>query len=166
MSYSQSRETGFESPLLPFRSLDIFVLSSTPQFTRLHKWLLGYRQQWKCEWIVVASTWLPDGWMLIREVDWCCNEQFCQGLKCIYSALSGPTDWTLCYIKSYLYFFFSRKLAMFWVLSQTGNVLSAVESVWVEIMRILNEYIDFTDYDSHTDVSLCSLVNITVHCCW
>ena len=61
------------------------------------------------------------------------------------------------YIKSYLYFFF---------FTQTGNVLSALESVWVEIMRILNEYIDFTDYDSEdTDVSLCSLVNITVHCC-
>ena len=33
---SQSRESGFESPLLPFRSLGIFVLFTTPQSTQLY----------------------------------------------------------------------------------------------------------------------------------
>ena len=30
---------GSNAPLLPFRRLGIFVLSSTPQFTQLYKWL-------------------------------------------------------------------------------------------------------------------------------
>ena len=34
---SQSRASGFESPLLPFQSLDIFVLSTTPLLTQLYK---------------------------------------------------------------------------------------------------------------------------------
>ena len=34
---SQSREPGFESPLLPFRRLGIFVLSTMPQLTQLYK---------------------------------------------------------------------------------------------------------------------------------
>ena len=34
---SQSREPGFESPLLPFRSLGIFFHSTTPQSTQLYK---------------------------------------------------------------------------------------------------------------------------------
>ena len=37
MPGSQSREPGLESPLLPFRSSDIFVLSMMPQFTQLYK---------------------------------------------------------------------------------------------------------------------------------
>ena len=34
---SQSREPGFESALLPIRSLGIFVLSTTPLFIQLYK---------------------------------------------------------------------------------------------------------------------------------
>ena len=37
MPDSQSREPGFESPLLPFRSLDIFFHFATPQSTQLYK---------------------------------------------------------------------------------------------------------------------------------
>ena len=37
MLYSQSREPGFESPLLLFQSLGIFVLCKMPQFTQLYK---------------------------------------------------------------------------------------------------------------------------------
>ena len=46
MPDSQSREPGFESPLLPFRSLGIFFHFTTPQ---LYKLVPGYRQWWKCE---------------------------------------------------------------------------------------------------------------------
>ena len=41
MTDSQSREPGFESPLLRFRSLGIFVLSMTPQSTQLYKLVPG-----------------------------------------------------------------------------------------------------------------------------
>ena len=37
MPDSQSREPGFESPLLPFRSLGIFFHFTTPQPTQLYK---------------------------------------------------------------------------------------------------------------------------------
>ena len=37
MPDSQSREPGFESPLLPFRSLGIFFHFTTPQSTQLYK---------------------------------------------------------------------------------------------------------------------------------
>ena len=37
MPDSQSREPGFESPLIPFRSLDIFFHFTTPQSTQLYK---------------------------------------------------------------------------------------------------------------------------------
>ena len=37
MPDSQSREPRFKSPLLPFQSLGIFVLSAMPQFTQLYK---------------------------------------------------------------------------------------------------------------------------------
>ena len=37
MPDSQSREPEVESPLLPFQSLGIFVLSTTPRFTQLYK---------------------------------------------------------------------------------------------------------------------------------
>ena len=36
MPDSQSKEPGIETPLIPFRSLGIFVLSVTPQFTQLY----------------------------------------------------------------------------------------------------------------------------------
>ena len=52
MPDSQSREPGFESPLLPFRSLGIFFHFTTPQSTQLYKWVPGYRRWWK---IVVAQ---------------------------------------------------------------------------------------------------------------
>ena len=45
---------GSNPPLLLFRSLDIFVLATTSQFTR--KWTPGYRQWWKCEW----KSWLSN----------------------------------------------------------------------------------------------------------
>ena len=37
MPDSQSREPGFESPMLPFRSLGIFFHFTTPQSTQLYK---------------------------------------------------------------------------------------------------------------------------------
>ena len=37
MPDSQSRDPGFESPLLPFRSLGIFFHFTTPQSTQLYK---------------------------------------------------------------------------------------------------------------------------------
>ena len=37
MPDSQSREPGFESPLIPFRSLGIFFHFTTPQSTQLYK---------------------------------------------------------------------------------------------------------------------------------
>ena len=57
-----------ESPLLPFRSLGIFVLSMTPQFTELYKWIPGYRRSWKCDWIVAARN-CCNARMLPREAE-------------------------------------------------------------------------------------------------
>ena len=37
MPDSQSREPGFESPLLPFQSLGIFFHFTTPQSTQMYK---------------------------------------------------------------------------------------------------------------------------------
>ena len=37
MPDSQSREPGFESPMIPFRSLGIFFHFTTPQSTQLYK---------------------------------------------------------------------------------------------------------------------------------
>ena len=37
MPDSQSRDPGFESPLIPFRSLGIFFHFTTPQSTQLYK---------------------------------------------------------------------------------------------------------------------------------
>ena len=45
---------GSNPPLLPFRSLGIFVLSTMPQFTQLCTWL--YRQWWKCERMLFAHN--------------------------------------------------------------------------------------------------------------
>ena len=80
---SQLREPGFESPLLPFQSLGIFVLSTTPQFPELNKWVPGYRQWWKYEWLVVACNCCVAR-MLPKKPSWCRNEQVCQGwsIKC------------------------------------------------------------------------------------
>ena len=41
--------------------------------------------------------------MLPGMPSWCRNEQVCQGGQKVYSALSGPTDWILRYIKSTLF---------------------------------------------------------------
>ena len=46
---TRNREPGFEFPLLPFRSLGIFVLFTAPQSTHLYKRVPGYRQWWRCE---------------------------------------------------------------------------------------------------------------------
>ena len=60
MPDSQSREPGFESPLLLFRSLGILFHSKTPQFTYLYKEVSDHRQRWKCQWCLCAfiAVWL------------------------------------------------------------------------------------------------------------
>ena len=71
MQDSQSRELVFESPLLPFRIWGIcriFVLSTTPQFSGLYKWVPGFRRWWKCERIVLARNCCAAR-MLPREVE-------------------------------------------------------------------------------------------------
>ena len=95
MPDSQSREPWFECPLLPFRSLLIFVLSMTPQLTQLCKLVPGYRQWWKCESIVFAPN-CSMARMLPREVK-LVSEWTGLGVKC--NAVSGPTNWILRYIK-------------------------------------------------------------------
>ena len=57
ISAVESREPGLESPLLPFRSSDIFVLSTMPQFTQLYKWVPGYSQWEKCDRKDFSSNW-------------------------------------------------------------------------------------------------------------
>ena len=42
------------------------------------------------------------GWMLPEKPRWCLSEQVCPGSK-VYSALSGPEDWILRYIRTCLY---------------------------------------------------------------
>ena len=46
---------GSNPPLLPFRSLGIFVISMMHLFTQLYKWVPGCRQWWKIEWF---SRWV------------------------------------------------------------------------------------------------------------
>ena len=55
-------------PLLMFQSVSIFVLHTTPQFTKLYKWVPVYRCSWKCEWIVFARNCCVAR-MLTREVE-------------------------------------------------------------------------------------------------
>ena len=58
-----NRESQRFNPFVLFRRLDVFILSMTPQFTLLYKWVPCYRQLWKFEWIVfslcaVIAVWL------------------------------------------------------------------------------------------------------------
>ena len=54
--------------LLPFRSLDIFTISTMTQFTQLYRWVPDYRRWWKCECLVVACNCCMTR-MLPREVE-------------------------------------------------------------------------------------------------
>ena len=57
MPDSQSEEPGFESTLLLFLSLGIFVLHwRLSPLEQLYKSVPGYKQWWKCEWIVSARN--------------------------------------------------------------------------------------------------------------
>ena len=80
MPDSQSREPGFESPLLPFRSLCMFVLCTVPRFSQLYKWVPGYGRWWKCEWIVFARNCCMA--RMKEKSNRCQNEQVCQEVKC------------------------------------------------------------------------------------
>ena len=80
MPDSQSRDPGFESPLLPFQSLGIFVLSMRPQATKhINEYLAidsggnvsGYSLR-------VLAAWLE---CFQEKLSWCWNEQVCQGRK-------------------------------------------------------------------------------------
>ena len=102
---SQSREPVFQSPLLLFQSLGIFVLTPWPQLTQLCKWVPGYRL-WKCKWLVVARNFcmariLPGEAELVSE--WTGLSERAKSV----STLSDPTDWIMCYIKIYLFTFYN-----------------------------------------------------------
>ena len=76
---------GSNPPLPPFRRLGIFILSTTPQFTQLYKWVPGYRQWWTCEWIVVAriccmARMLPGEAELVSEWTGLPGEEKCEAL--------------------------------------------------------------------------------------
>ena len=45
----------------------------------------------------VIAAWLE---CFPEKSSWCRNEQVCQWGHKLFSALSGPTDWILCYIKT------------------------------------------------------------------
>ena len=65
MPDSRSREHGFESHFLPLRSLAIFVLTTTPQYTYVYKRVHGCRRRWTYECILFARNYsvarmLPD----------------------------------------------------------------------------------------------------------
>ena len=114
MPDSQSRKPWFKSHFRPFRSLAIFVLSMTPQVTKLYKWVPCYRQWWKYEWIVFgrkcsATRVLP--WEVELVPEWTGQP----GGE-VLSALSGPTDWILRYLKIciYLFYLFSRERPTLW----------------------------------------------------
>ena len=57
MPDSQSREPGFEFPLLLLRSFGIFVLYTVSLFTQLYKSLLGFRQC--CEFSCILTLIFP-----------------------------------------------------------------------------------------------------------
>ena len=46
---TQSGEPVFEAPRQPFRGLDIFFISTMPQFSQLYKCVPGYRRWYICE---------------------------------------------------------------------------------------------------------------------
>ena len=82
MPDTSSREPGIESPLLLLRRLDIFVISTTPQFTQLYKRVPFYRQ-----WRKYVSEWSSRSNCSVAECfpeksSWYRNEQVCQGVKC------------------------------------------------------------------------------------
>ena len=77
---TRNRKILGSSPLLlPFRSLGMFVLSTTPQLTQLYKWVSGYRQ-YPVE-IGVNSLHIiaPKLECFPEKLSWCRNEQVCRG---------------------------------------------------------------------------------------
>ena len=107
MPDSQSRESGFESPLPPFWRLGIFVLFTTPQFTQPYKWVPGYRRWWKYEWVVFTRN-CGMVWMVAREVElvseWTHRSAGGGGVKCNALWTVQRTGY-MRYIKTYLYVF-------------------------------------------------------------
>ena len=88
---SQLRDPGFESPLLPFQSLGLFILSMTPQFTQLYKWVPDYRM-WVIILRTVIATWLE---CFPEKSSWCRNEQVCQGWHVKHFERSSGLDTAL-----------------------------------------------------------------------
>ena len=76
---------GSNPPSVPFQSLGIFVLSTTPQFTRLY------------------FAWLE---CFPEKLRWCWNEQVCQGVTCKRFERFNGLDTAL--YKTYLYIFFQE----------------------------------------------------------
>ena len=79
-------------------------------YTQLYKWVPGYIQRWTCVWQplrINCSIWLDasqriwDGVRLNRSA---------REVKC-KSTLSNPEDWMLCYIRTYLFIFFTSHLS-------------------------------------------------------
>ena len=94
MPDSQSSEPGFESCFA--------TVSKIGHFRSLH---------WRPCWLSCINEYLA--WRVIaawlecfpEKPSWCRNEQVCQGGQKVKSALSGPTDWILHYIKTTFTFY-------------------------------------------------------------
>ena len=107
MSDSQSRESGFESPLC-YRFEDWAFLYSPrcpSSLSFINKWVPGYRRWWKCVWIVFAHICCVARMLPLRSWVGVWMNRSDRGLW--VGALSDPTDWILCYIKTYIYLFLS-----------------------------------------------------------
>ena len=76
-SRNREREPGFEFPLLQFRSLGIFVFSTTPQLTQMYNWV----QWWKYELIVLARN-CSGARMPPRKVELVPEWQVLPGVRC------------------------------------------------------------------------------------
>ena len=98
---------GSNPPLLPFRRLGIFVLSTITQSTQLYKWVPGYRQWWKYEWIVFARNCCVAR-ILPREAKLGRNEQVCHGWGVKHFERSNGLDTALYKTPLYLLSFWGR----------------------------------------------------------
>ena len=85
--------------MLQCETMSKFFHSTLLQFTQLYEYLAidngGYLYEHPSH-INLAGC-FPE------KSRWCLTEQTCQGSK-VYSALSSPVDWIMCYIRTYLFY--------------------------------------------------------------
>ena len=98
----KQRTTGSNPPLLPFRRLCIFAPVDSAVWMRT--WPQTVVEMWLIYSLRVIAAWLE---CFPKKPSWCRNEQVCRGGggQNVQSALSGPTDFILRYVKTTFTFY-------------------------------------------------------------